>query len=71
MTIECQHESKRLVETGYERHWSWHEPDDGEQLPVAVFHGLEDFTDEGDGTYRLECAYCLALFDLPDEWDWD
>jgi hypothetical protein len=67
---DCQHESKRLVEGGYERYWTWVEPDD-EGDPVAVFHGLEDFTDDGDGNYRLECAYCLAVLELPDEWDWD
>jgi hypothetical protein len=65
----CDHNSLRLVEGGYERTWDWEETDSGGF--VAIFHGLEDFGDDGDGSYRLECSVCLQEHPLPDDWDWE
>jgi hypothetical protein len=55
--MDCPHDDVVLVEGGYERTWTW---DTSGDMPVAIFHGLEDFSDEGDGGYFLRCSYCLA-----------
>jgi hypothetical protein len=68
VVANCPHYDKVLVEGGYERTWSFEEQDDG--TFAAVFHGLEDFGDEGDGVYTLRCSTCLTEFDLPDDWEW-
>jgi hypothetical protein len=57
----CAHERKVLVEGGYEREWSWTVRNDG----------VQDFSDEGDGSYRLICKTCLLGFPLPDDWEWE
>lgn len=65
----CRHERVVLVEGGYEREWEW---DTDGDFPIATFYGLESFSDEGDGTYRLRCKHCLADLGEPeDEWQWD
>ena len=69
-TTECPHDHLVLVEGGYERTWTW-DTDSG-PVPVAIFHGTEDFSDQGDGIYTLRCTTCLATFDVDvDEWEWD
>ncbi len=70
---DCPHDRLQLVEDGYIRTWDWErrETVDGETMFVAVFHGLEDFSDEGDSEYYLQCKSCLKQFPVPDEWEWD
>jgi hypothetical protein len=68
MRDACPHYDKVLVEGGYERTWSLNEREGN--IPVAVFHGLEDFSDDGDGEYVVRCSSCLKEFDLPEDWDW-
>lgn len=72
---ECGGTRLRLAEGGYVRTWDLEVPEPEGDEPVvciAHFHGLEDFSDDGDGNYWVECANCLATFDQPDGgWDYD
>lgn len=67
--MTCPHDRKRLAEGGYIRTWKW--IDDDVETPIARFGGLEDFSDDGDCVYWLECATCLERLPLPDDWQWD
>lgn len=68
----CPHDRIVLVESGYEREWAWIEGDPEIGPPVAQFSGLEGFSDEGDGVYRLRCKTCLKdLGEPPSLWEWD
>lgn len=65
----CPHDDLKLCEGGYIRAWSFKTDGDGHWC--AIFGGVADFGDEGDGDYWVECSSCLQRFELPDEWEWD
>lgn len=67
----CHGVELRLAEGGYVRTWDLRRDDDPEPIWWADFHGLEDFTDDGDGDYWAECANCLARYAAPAEWEWN
>lgn len=48
----CEAPVETLAEDGYRRTWSLEVDGDGVK---AVFGGLEDFSEDGDYTYKLEC----------------
>lgn len=75
---ECPHCQGKmlLVEGGYERTWTMrnhHDFDDSmpDQLTAVSTSGSEAFSDDGDGVYVTRCATCLAVFEVPGEWEWD
>lgn len=75
---ECPHCQGKmlLVEGGYERTWTMrnhHDFDDSmpDQLTAVSTSGSEAFSDDGDGVYVTRCATCMAVFEVPGEWEWD
>lgn len=66
-----------LVEQGHERTWDLETSEDlitpyGERGLTAHFHGIEDYSEDGDGDYFTRCSSCLAEFQAPDdEWEWN
>lgn len=58
-----------LVERGHEREWRLDYGDDGEV--TAVFEGIEDYSEDGDGNYFARCTRCGAEYEPPDEWEWN
>lgn len=75
----CKHGDIVLIEQGHERQWAL-SFDDGyssgqiteEEVLTAHFHGIEDYSDDGDGEYFTRCSSCLVEFQQPDdEWEWD
>lgn len=80
----CEAAADRLQEAGYTRDWGLDvrhtdgkEEDAGQEVDTsgfvvtAVFHGLEDLSDDGDGEYYLVCRDGHHS-GLPFEtWNWD
>lgn len=69
--LVCGHEGcgagvAQLNEDGYSRSWSAEVR--GRKL-IARYGGSEDFSDDGDGEYRVTCARYLHESTLPDNVD--
>jgi hypothetical protein len=68
----CTHHWE-LREDGYTRRWETTitTDSDGTVEIEAQFTGLEDWDEDGDGNYYLQCLSCMARTDMPDNYEID